>query len=88
MALDSLGLRDLRLLLLAQDQLDQGAVGGGGLEINLPLSLGLIWALLMADVLTELEYMTRPYRWSPGETDRVLKTAWNIFTPCSGIGLW
>jgi predicted nucleotide-binding protein (sugar kinase/HSP70/actin superfamily) len=73
MALDGLGLRDLRLLLLAQDQLDQGAVGGGGLEINLPLSLGLIWALLMADVLTDLEYMTRPYEVVPGETDRVLK---------------
>jgi predicted nucleotide-binding protein (sugar kinase/HSP70/actin superfamily) len=73
MALDGLGLRDFRLLLLAQDQLDQGAVGGGGLEINLTLSLGLIWALLMADVLTDLEYMTRPYEVVSGETDRVLK---------------
>ncbi|GBC81959.1 hypothetical protein HRbin10_01076 [bacterium HR10] len=73
MALDGLGLRDFRLFLLAQNQLDQGATHGGGLEINLPLSLGLVWAILCADVLTDLEYMTRPYEVIPGETDRVLR---------------
>jgi len=73
MALDGLGLRDFRLFLLAQDQLDQGASGGGGLEINLPLSMGLVWAILCADVLTDLEYMTRPYEVTPGQTDKVLQ---------------
>jgi len=73
MALDGLGLRDFRLFLLAQDELDQGAADGGGLEINLPLSLGLIWAMLCADVLTDLEYMTRPCELHVGQTDRVLK---------------
>ena len=72
MALDGLGLRDFRMYLLAQDELDQGSGDGGGLEINLPLSLGLIWAILCSDVLTDLEYMTRPYEVNPGETDRVL----------------
>src|SRR5262245_58780117 len=61
MALDGLGLRDFRLFLLAQDELDQGSGDGGGLEINLPLSLGIIWAILCADQLVDLEYMTRPY---------------------------
>jgi predicted nucleotide-binding protein (sugar kinase/HSP70/actin superfamily) len=73
MALDGLGLRDFRMFLLAQDQLDQGPSGGGGLEINMPLSLGLVWAILIGDVLTDLEYLTRPYEVKPGETDRVLK---------------
>ena len=73
MALDALGLRDFRLFLLAQDQLDQGPVNGGGLEINLQLTTGLIWALLCADVLTDLEYLTRPYEVVPGQTDRVLQ---------------
>lgn len=73
MALDGLGLRDFRLFLLAQDELDQGSANGGGLEINLPLSLGLIWALLCADQLMDLEYMTRPYEIQPGQTDRVLQ---------------
>ncbi len=73
MALDGLGLRDFRLFLLAQDELDQGSADGGGLEINLPLSLGLVWAILCADLLTDLEYMTRPYEVNPGEVDRTLK---------------
>lgn len=73
MALDGLGLRDFRLFLLAQDQLDQGASGGGGLEINLPLSLGIIWGILCGDQLTDLEYLTRPYEVTPGQTEQVLK---------------
>jgi predicted nucleotide-binding protein (sugar kinase/HSP70/actin superfamily) len=73
MALDGLGLRDFRLFMLAQDELDQGAAGGGGLEINMPLSLGMVWGILCADLLMDLEYMTRPYEVNPGQTDRVLK---------------
>src|SRR5271155_1268483 len=73
MALDGLGLRDFRLFLLAQDELDQGSADGGGLEINMPLSLGMIWGILCADLLMDLEYMTRPYEVNPGQTDRVLK---------------
>jgi len=73
MALDGLGLRDFRLFLLAQDELDQGATGGGGLEINLPLSLGLVWSILCGDVITDLEYATRPYEVTPGQTDAVLR---------------
>jgi predicted nucleotide-binding protein (sugar kinase/HSP70/actin superfamily) len=67
MALDGLGLRDFRMFLLAQDELDQGAADGGGLEINMPLSLGMIWGILCADLLMDLEYMTRPYEVNPGQ---------------------
>jgi predicted nucleotide-binding protein (sugar kinase/HSP70/actin superfamily) len=73
MALDGMGLRDFRMFLMAQDELDQSPQDGGGLEINMPLSLGIIWGMLVGDVLTDLEYMTRPYEEKPGETDRVLK---------------
>ena len=51
MALDGLGLKDFRLFLLAQDELDQGENGGGGLDINMPLSLGLIWFATIASML-------------------------------------
>src|SRR5947209_20382668 len=61
------------MLLRAQDKLDQGATGGGGLEITMPLTLGLIWAILCGDVITDLEYATRPYEVNPGQTDAVLK---------------
>ena len=72
MALDGLGLRDLRVFLLAQDELNQDAGNGDGLDINLPLSLGLIWSILCGDLVTDLEYMTRPYEVKPGQTDQVL----------------
>jgi predicted nucleotide-binding protein (sugar kinase/HSP70/actin superfamily) len=73
MALDGMGLKDFRLFLLAQDQLDQSAEKPGGLEINMHLSLGIVWAILCGDILTDMEYATRPYEVNPGETDRVLK---------------
>lgn len=73
MALDGLGLRDFRMFLFAQDELDQSSADESGLEVNMPLSLGLIWGILCADQLTDLEYMTRPYEANPGQTDRVLK---------------
>ncbi len=73
MALDGLGLRDFRLFLLAQNELDQGPANGGGLEINFPLNLGLVWAILCGDVLTDLEYLTRPYEVNPGQTDHVMR---------------
>ena len=73
MALDAIGMRDLRLFILEQTEFDQGSFGGGGLDVNLPFSLGTIWAILCGDLLTDLEYRTRPYEVVPGTTDRVLK---------------
>jgi predicted nucleotide-binding protein (sugar kinase/HSP70/actin superfamily) len=73
MALDGMGLKDFRLFLLAQDQLDQAPEKGGGLEINMPLSLGIVWAILCGDMLTDMEYLTRPYEVVPGQTDKVMK---------------
>ena len=73
MALDGMGLKDFRLFLLAQDQLDQGKEKGGGLEINMHLSLGIVWAILCGDILTDMEYLTRPYEVTPGQTDKVLQ---------------
>ena len=73
MALDGLGLRDFRLFLLAQDQLDQGPGNGGGLDINMNMSLGIIWGILCGDMMTDLEYMIRPYEVNPGQTELVLR---------------
>ncbi len=73
MALDGMGLKDFRMFLLAQDNLDQGPGNGGGLDINMPLSLGIVWAILCGDILTDMEYQTRPYEVVPGQTDKVLR---------------
>jgi predicted nucleotide-binding protein (sugar kinase/HSP70/actin superfamily) len=75
MALDTLGLKDFRIFLMAQDELDQGSEDGGGLQITMPFTMGAVWAVLCGDLLTDLEYMTRPYEVKPGQTDEVLHTS-------------
>jgi len=75
LALRNTGLESFRMFLLAQDGLDQGVIAGGGLELNLPFTLGAIWAVMVSDVVQDLEYQTRPYEVVPGETDRVVRQA-------------
>jgi predicted nucleotide-binding protein (sugar kinase/HSP70/actin superfamily) len=71
LALRSVGLDSFRMFLLGQDGLDQGDASGGGLELNLPFTLGAVWAIVMADVVQDLEYQVRPYEVNKGETERV-----------------
>ncbi|HUG52963.1 MAG TPA: hypothetical protein VMR21_05160 [Vicinamibacteria bacterium] len=73
LALRNSGLEAFRMFLLAQDQLDQGGAEGAGLEIDVPLSTGIVWALLCTDVLQDLEYQVRPYEVVPGQTDKVVR---------------
>lgn len=73
LALRNTGLESFRMFLLAQDNLDQGAIHGGGLELDLPFTLGAIWAVIASDVVQDLEYQTRPYEVVAGETDRVVR---------------
>src|SRR3990172_6118658 len=73
LALRSTGLDAFRMFLLAQDGLDQGAMNGGGLEINMPFTMGAVWAILCADVLQDLEYQVRPYEVVAGQTDQVVR---------------
>jgi len=75
LALRNLGLESFRLYLLAQGELDQGAVEGGGLELDTPFALAVIWALLASDVVQDLEYQTRPYEVVPGATERAVQAA-------------
>ncbi|MCC6739259.1 MAG: hypothetical protein IT452_09445 [Planctomycetia bacterium] len=75
MALDGIGLKEFRLFLLDQTELDQGAAAGGGLEMNMAFSLGLVWGILCGDLITDLEYRTRPYEVVPGATDAAVKEA-------------
>ncbi len=73
MGLRNIGLGDFRMFLMAQDQLDQGDIDGGGLEINMPFTMGAIWACLVGDLVTDMEYLTRPYEVVPNQTDQVVK---------------
>jgi predicted nucleotide-binding protein (sugar kinase/HSP70/actin superfamily) len=73
LALRNVGMDAFRMFLLAQNGLDQGAAEGGGLELNLPFTLGAIWAVIVADLVQDLEYQVRPYEVKPGATERVAR---------------
>lgn len=78
LALRNSGLDAFRMFLLGQEGLDQGAAAGGGLDLNLPFTLGAVWAVALADVVQDLEYQTRPYETTPGATERAAKDAMEI----------
>jgi predicted nucleotide-binding protein (sugar kinase/HSP70/actin superfamily) len=73
LALRNSGLDAFRMFLLGQDGLDQGAAAGGGLDLNLPFTLGAAWAVVLADAVQDLEYQIRPYEVVPGATVRATK---------------
>jgi predicted nucleotide-binding protein (sugar kinase/HSP70/actin superfamily) len=94
LALRNVGLDSFRMFLLAQNGLEQGAAEGGGLELNLPFTLGAVWAVIVGDLIQDLEYQIRPYEVNPGETERVVKESieylHGIFdrSPVSGMKKW
>ena len=59
LALRNSGLEAFRMFLLAQDQLDQKAAMGDGLDLNLPVTLGCLWAIFCTDLVQDLEYQVR-----------------------------
>jgi hypothetical protein len=73
LALRNVGLEAFRLFLIEQNRFDQGSLAGGGLEMNLPLTMGAVWGVLCADVVQGLEYRTRPYEVVSGQTDEVVR---------------
>src|SRR5258706_9398344 len=73
LALRNSGLDAFRMFLLAQDQLDQKAAMGDGLDLNLPVTLGCLWAIFCTDLVQDLEYQVRPYEVVPGQTEAVVK---------------
>jgi len=75
LALRNVGLESFRMFLLGQEGLDQGAAAGGGLDLNLPFTLGAVWACVLTDVIQDFEYRTRPYEVNAGETERVTREA-------------
>src|SRR5438874_10573695 len=73
LALRNSGLDAFRMFLMAQDQLDQKAAMGDGLDLNLPLTLGLLWGIFVTDLVQDLEDQVCPYEVVPGAADAVVK---------------
>jgi predicted nucleotide-binding protein (sugar kinase/HSP70/actin superfamily) len=72
LALRNAGLESFRMFLLAQDNMDQKAIGDG-LDMDLPMTLGCLWAIFCTDLIQDLEYQVRPFEVVPGQTDQVVR---------------
>ena len=72
LALRNAGLDAFRMFLMAQDQMDQKAVMGDGIELSLPMTLGCLWGIFCTDLLQDLEYQVRPYETVAGQTNAVV----------------
>lgn len=73
LALRNVGLESFRMFLLRQDALEQDAAEG--LDLTPPMMLGLFWAMMVADLLQDVEYQVRPYEVEAGATDRAVRQA-------------
>lgn len=73
LALRNSGLEQFRMFLMAQDQMDQKAAMGDGLDLSLSMTLGCLWGIFCTDLLQDLEYQVRPYEAVPGATDAVVR---------------
>ena len=73
LALRNSGLEAFRMFLMAQDQMDQKAAMGDGIDLNLPMTLGCLWGIFCTDLVQDLEYQVRPYEVRPGQTEAVVK---------------
>jgi predicted nucleotide-binding protein (sugar kinase/HSP70/actin superfamily) len=73
LALRNVGMESFRMFLLGQGVLDQIKEGEGGLELNMQFLLGALWAIVLTDVVQDMEYQVRPYEVHPGETNRVVQ---------------
>jgi len=69
LALRNVGLDAFRMFLLGQDGIDQDPSAGGGLELNLPFTLGAVWGIVLTDVVQDLEYQVRPYEVRRGDAE-------------------
>jgi predicted nucleotide-binding protein (sugar kinase/HSP70/actin superfamily) len=72
LALRNIGLGGFRMFLLGQD-IDQDASAGGGLELNLPFTLGTVWGIVLTDVIQDLEYQVRPYEVHKGDAEKAAR---------------
>jgi predicted nucleotide-binding protein (sugar kinase/HSP70/actin superfamily) len=72
-ALRNVGLESFRMFLLGQDGIDQDPSAGGGLELNLPFTLGAVWGIVLTDVVQDLEYQLRPYEVRKGDTEKAAR---------------
>ncbi len=72
LALENAGFGGFRVLQFQQDDGVRQKKTEPGLKFTLDFGLGMLNAVILADVLNDLSYKIRPYEVVPGQTDEVL----------------
>ena len=72
-ALQNAGFDGFRVLLFQQDDGIKAASGEPGLKFTVDFGVGMLNALNLGDVISDLIYQIRPYEVNKGETDRVFQ---------------
>jgi len=78
LALRNIGLDGFRMMLLAQDRVEQEAGAEEAFRLDMPMTLGCIWAVLCGDLIQAMEYRTRPYEVEPGAAERATRESMEI----------
>jgi len=76
-ALQNAGFDGFRVLLFQQDDGIKAASGEPGLKFTVDFGVGMLNALNLGDVISDLIYQIRPYEVNKGETDRVFQEVVN-----------
>ncbi len=74
-ALQNAGFDGFRVLLFQQNDGIKAASGEAGLKFTVDFGMGMLNALNLGDVMSDLVYQIRPFEVNKGETDRVFAEA-------------
>src|ERR1700744_6160041 len=79
-ALQNAGFEGFRVLLFQQTDGIKAASGEPGLKFSVDFGMGMLNALNLGDVISELAYQIRPFEVNKGETDRVIQESVKTLT--------
>lgn len=73
LALENAGFHGFRVLSFQQDHGIQAATGEPGLKFTVDFGMGMLNALVLADLVSDISYRLRPYEIKSGKTDQVVQ---------------
>lgn len=72
LALENAGYRGFRVLTFQQDRGIQADTGEPGMKFTVDFGMGMLNALVLADIVSDTSYRLRPYEVEPGSTNRTI----------------
>jgi predicted nucleotide-binding protein (sugar kinase/HSP70/actin superfamily) len=72
LALENAGFHGFRVLTFQQDHGLEAATGEPGLKFTVDFGMGMLNALVLADIISDVSYRLRPYETEPGKTNQAI----------------